>query len=330
MFETSSNPKSGRPAAADGKKNGPPAPELIWPAADAAPGPYRDGDEPPVELTWDEDVEKIDEAIEDIRRITDGKDPAPEKDTPVAKQTGGAVDDIVAGSAGSVEPSSFAPAPEAACRVRPHSENEIGQLWTSIFFSTDIPAPKAIIVTSARRGDGATQIAAALALVGAEANSESRVCLVDFNLRNPGIARLLRLRNSPGLTDVLCGRLSLDRALHAMSLKNGKQLHVLPAGAPAEQPLGLVKSRQTVSLIAELCKRYDHTIIDTASANVYPDPQVIGANVNGALLVVQAGRTPRETAADAKKRLDLAGVRCLGLVMNQRTDPIPSVLYRMT
>ena len=47
-------------------------------------------------------------------------------------------------------------------------------------------------------------------------------------------------------------------------------------------------------------------------------------------LVVKAGDTPKETIAEAKKRLDLAGVRCLGLVLNQRTDPIPGLVYRMT
>jgi len=100
--------------------------------------------------------------------------------------------------------------------------------------------------------------------------------------------------------------------------------------SPVEQPLGLVKSRQARAVLSQIRERFDHTVIDTPSANVFPDAHVIGAQVDGALLVIQAGETPRETVAEAKKRLDLAGVRCMGLVLNQRSDPIPSLLYRMT
>jgi capsular exopolysaccharide synthesis family protein len=199
-----------------------------------------------------------------------------------------------------------------------------------VFFSTERAAPKGIIVTAAQRRDGATQIAISLAMVGAEASRERRVILVDFNLRNPGIAEILDIPREPGVSDVLDGRCSLDAAIQAVTLKNGNQLHVLPSGPGVEKPLGLLKSRQVQSLIARLVERYDHTIIDVTASNAHPDPQVLGAMVDGALLVVRAGETPRETVAEAKKRLDLAGVRCLGLVLNQRTDPIPGFVYRMT
>lgn len=118
--------------------------------------------------------------------------------------------------------------------------------------------------------------------------------------------------------------------MHALVLKNGNTLNVLAAGPLAEQPLGMLRSRQVKALLSQLRERFDHTIIDTASANAYPDAQVLGSQVDGALLVVRASETPRETVAEAKKRLDFAGVRCLGLVLNQRSDPIPSLLYRMT
>ena len=48
-----------------------------------------------------------------------------------------------------------------------------------------------------------------------------------------------------------------------------------------------------------------------------------------AVIVARAGQTPRETIGEAKKRLDNGGVKVLGLVLNQRTDPIPDALYQM-
>ena len=159
---------------------------------------------------------------------------------------------------------------------------------------------------------------------------ERRVALVDFNLRNPGVAEVLSLPREPGLTDILDGRSTLEAAMHEVMLAGGNRLFVLTAGPVVDKPLGYLQSRQTQSLIAQLQDRFDHTIVDMTAANAHPDPQIIGSLVDGVLLVARAGRTPRETVALAKKRLDLAGARCLGVVLNQRRDPIPGFVYRRT
>ena len=292
--------------AGDEDSGRPPRPEQIWPPPQ--PQPKREEDEADadaIDLGW-EGVEKIDDAIEEIRN--GGAAPSATKSAASRAPTTG----------------------QLTCRVRPKSEGEMGQLWSNIFFSGDQAPPKAIIVTAAHRGDGATQIAAGLALIGAQAHPELKIALVDFNLRHPDLADQLDISAEPGLTDVLSGRMMLDKAMQVLSIEGGGALHVLPAGPVVDQPLGLVKSRQVKALITRLKDKYDHVILDVANANNNPDPQVLGTMVDGALLVVEAGRTPRETVSEVKKRLDLAGVRCLGLVLNQRSDPIPSLVYRMT
>jgi capsular exopolysaccharide synthesis family protein len=323
-------------------------PEQIWPPAESAgkpPAVPDKGEE--LDRDWSEEVEKIDEAIEEIERINHTHEPAPlDEDDEMEEleeigDVGGqiepadlgpaaAAEEIVAGKVGLKPEPKAAFVADVTFRVREQSEAELSQLWSSVFYSAERPAPKAIIVTAAKRRDGATQIAVSLALLGAEASRERRIALVDFNLRNPAIAEVLGIQSEPGLTDVLAGRIALEAAMHALKLPNGNMLYVMPSGAAADQPLGLLKSRQAQALIAHLQERYDHTIIDVTTANAYPDPQVIGSQVSGALLVTRAGQTPRETVAEAKKRLDLAGVRCLGLVMNQRGDPVPDFLYRRT
>lgn len=346
----------------------PPKPEQIWPPP--APEAIRNGDED-VGLDWSEEVEKIDQAIDEIRKLNGGlKEEPPEADDaleailaeedelPQAEAIAGDSDDLLAGLAEpipappkksakpideiEIEPAAeppvekVRPAPTAESitparrRVRPQSENELAQLWSSVFFSGEHVPPRAVVVTGVRRGDGATQIATSLALLGAESNEELRIALVDFNLRTPTIAHLLGLKREPGLSDVLSGKLSLDTAMQVLALKNGNHLHVLTGGSRPDHPLGQLKSRQAQALIARLKERFDHVIIDVASADRHADPQVIGAQVDGAILVLRAGQTPRETVAEARKRLELGGARCLGLVMNQRSDPIPSLLYGMT
>ncbi|MCB9857604.1 MAG: CpsD/CapB family tyrosine-protein kinase [Phycisphaerales bacterium] len=210
------------------------------------------------------------------------------------------------------------------------AEGELAQLWTNVFFSGDLEPPKTVVVAAARQGDGATQIAASLAMLGAESNPELNICLVDVNLRRPGVANVLGVDGWPGVTDVLAGRTKLDDALQTIQLNNGTKLTVLPAGPTADHPLSFIKSRQLKSLIGQLRERFDHTIFDIASADRHPDAQAVGKQTDGVLVVVNAGSTPRETVGEARKRLDLAGARCLGLVLNQRTDPIPAMLYNVT
>lgn len=213
----------------------------------------------------------------------------------------------------------------ATCRIREESVGELAQLWDNVFFSTEHASPQAVVVTAARRGDGATQIAASLALYGTKANRGLHIALVDFNLRQPAIADVLRIPAQPGLTDVLEGRASLDDAVQSVRLDNGNVLQVLTSGVCEDHPLGLIKNGQTQELVDELRKRFDHIILDAASADAYPDTQIIGTLVDGALLVVRGGSTPRESATKAKKRLALADVRCLGLVLNQHSETAPTV-----
>jgi len=220
--------------------------------------------------------------------------------------------------------------PPVSVRVRGKSEGELSQLWGNVFFSAEHASPRVVAVAPVRRGDGATQIATSLALLGAGADKELRIALVDLNLRRSRIADVMGINAKPGVKDVLEGAISLEDAMQAVRLENGNVLHVLAAGGDSDHPLGLIRSRQMQAALARLRERYDHVILDISSADCHPDAQVIGRLVDGVLLVVSGGSTPRETAADVKKRLELVGATCLGLVLNQRSDPVPGLLYRMT
>ncbi len=252
-------------------------------------------------------------------------EPEPEYELPPAER-----DSIPAREDGvSAWSDAVAAAPIASsCQVIPECESEIGRLWSQVFFAVEHQSPRAVVVTAARRGDGATQIACSLALVGAGGDEEVRVALVDFNLRNPQIADVFGIASSPGLSEVLEGRATLEAAIQVTRLSNGNELHVLTAGSPVRQPLGLLRSRHAATVVRRLMERFDHALFDCSAANAHPDAQIIGSLADGAILVARASRTPRETVADARKRLEFAGVRCLGLVMNQRSDPVPDLIYR--
>jgi capsular exopolysaccharide synthesis family protein len=218
------------------------------------------------------------------------------------------------------------PAPR---KIRTRAQRELNQLWGGIFFAVSESAPRVVAVTSALRQEGVTQIATALAMAGVESHTDQRIALVDCNLRHPRIAALLGLEAAPGLSDILNARATLENALNPLTVADSdRDLSVLTAGTEDGQPLGLFRSRQFKSLIGMLREQFDHVILDVPATNLYPDPQVIGSIADGVVLVVHAARTRRETVAEAKKRLEIARAKLLGVVLNRRTYPIPGFLYR--
>ncbi len=201
----------------------------------------------------------------------------------------------------------------------------VDQLWASVFFSPEQTAPKSVVVTAAEPREGVSQIATALALAGCAAERGLRIALVDFNLRRPMLHRILGLQSSPGVVEVLAGQKTLAAA--AQRLEEGR-LGVLVAG----QVQGVAPShmqRQNVgALVRDLAAVYDHVIIDAPPVNTQATVQALAGCTDGVLLVTKATVTRRESVAEARKRVELAHGKVIGLVLNQRRFPIPGFLYR--
>jgi Mrp family chromosome partitioning ATPase len=68
------------------------------------------------------------------------------------------------------------------------------------------------------------------------------------------------------------------------------------------------------SLIEEASRRYDRTILDTPATLGLPDAKILSEIVDGAVIVVRAGETPREEVQACLDILDRR--RILGMVLN--------------
>lgn len=209
--------------------------------------------------------------------------------------------------------------------ILPEALDQVEQVWSSVFFSADQKAPRTVIVTGAEPDEGATDLAVALALVGASANHGSRIALVDFNLREPRVAHLVGIPEFPGVID----------ALETGELVGGTNV-LLPQGQFTVVPAGKTSGRantpldpNTVNrLLQHLLKQHDHVIIDAPAVNRHATVQTLAGLTDGVLLVARQGVTRREALAEAKKRIELAQGKLLGLVLNMRKFPVPGFLYR--
>jgi len=69
-------------------------------------------------------------------------------------------------------------------------------------------------------------------------------------------------------------------------------------------------------LLALLRDQFDFVLIDTPPILTVTDAQILGKLVDGLVLVVQAGKTPREALAQTRELIDLLKLRTLGVVVN--------------
>jgi protein-tyrosine kinase len=172
-------------------------------------------------------------------------------------------------------------------------------------------ALRAIAVTSPNKGDGKSLTAANLALTMAQEFNQ-RVLLIDCDLRRPTVHQLFGLADSPGLGDVLMNVAELDQALVHLP---DHHLTVLPAGLPPSRPAELLGSATMRRLLDTLRTRFDRILIDVPPVAPLADLHILAPMVDGLLMIVRAGVTPKPAIERALAGLDASKV--LGLVLNE-------------
>lgn len=183
-------------------------------------------------------------------------------------------------------------------------------------------------VTSPVKKDGKTTVAVNLAAVLA-LDYEQKVLLIDGDLRAPGVHRYFNAHPMPGLTDYLSStsRVSIKSLVQDTFLPG---LQILPSGKPsqfASELLAKERMREAMDEVRVEFPEYQ-IIIDSPPILSTPDPLVISRHVDGVLLVVRAGKTPRDYLTKAMHTLNSSKV--MGVVLNGSELGMASKYYYYT
>ena len=198
-------------------------------------------------------------------------------------------------------------------------------LRTSLLLSQADHPPQVILMTSALPREGKTTAAVNLAVTLAQLGDKT--LLVDADLRKPGINRALSLVDGKhaGLSSYLAGVSSLD--LITVPHPAITNLAAIPTGPIPPNPADLLSSRRLTELVADLRSRFKFVVIDSPPIMAATDAVILSVLVDGVLLVVRSGETPKE--AFTRTRDLLAGVKCrvLGVVLNAVDASSPDYYY---
>jgi capsular exopolysaccharide synthesis family protein len=101
-------------------------------------------------------------------------------------------------------------------------------------------------------------------------------------------------------------------------------LYYIPGGPIPPNPSELIGSKLFKSMMESLGERFDHLILDSPPVLGFADTMILSTSVDGVILVVLGGKTPRETLQRAKEVLHQVNAKILGVVINridiQRSD----------
>ncbi len=122
------------------------------------------------------------------------------------------------------------------------------------------------------------------------AQSGNRVLDIDGDLRRPRLHRTFGTASQSGLSTLILGETTPEEAIKSTGVA---RLFILPAGPVPPNPAELLQSSRYSEIVADLASRFDRVIIDSPPVGVVTDALVMSAQVDGVVMVLRAGVTPK-------------------------------------
>lgn len=185
-------------------------------------------------------------------------------------------------------------------------------LRTALQFSTPDGAPSSMLVSSARPAEGKSTTAYAVALNLARVGK--RVLLIDGDLRNPSMHRVVGVENERGMSNLLSGSSDLQSVVQRTRQEN---LFFIPCGPLPPNPAELWGSDRLRQFLAEARTSFDHVVIDGPPVLGFADAPLLAASVGGVLFVLESRGTRRGQARGALRRVKVGRAHLLGAVLTK-------------
>jgi protein-tyrosine kinase len=183
---------------------------------------------------------------------------------------------------------------------------------------------KVLLFAGAAKGSGVSTAAGNFAASLAQ-DSGVKVLLIDANVRSPKQLIFATANPIEGNAGVSLERL-LGNASGWQDPTGSTNLYVL--GAKCSSPLSAFRSEAFDEFLHKVRSFFDYVIIDAPLLASHPETLLLSQKADGVILVIESEKTRRQSALWAKKQIETAGGRLLGVVLNKRRHRIPNWLYK--
>ncbi len=226
------------------------------------------------------------------------------------------------------EPAAPQPPPVPEGRSLAGLAEQFGEECDTLRSAIEVALPeharRVVMFTSSVRQEGCTTLLAGLGYTLAT-RAGVKVCLVDANIKWPGLGDLMGLEPHAGLTDIVGRDLDVRMALRSTATPN---LNVLVGGNTPLIASEVFGSAKTTALLEELRRDHQYILIDTPAVMPVPEVAMQGKKADGVVLVTRANKTDRTVVQKARDLLAGADANLLGVVLNRRRYVIPEFLYQ--
>lgn len=181
---------------------------------------------------------------------------------------------------------------------------------------------KSIAITSAVKGEGKSATSINLAYMMAK-EFKKRTIFVESDLRKPStVSAYLDTQPSCGLSDVLKGDKDLSSAILRIE---DTRLYVIPSGNTDGKTSEILDPTPLKAVIGSLKAEFDYAIFDCPPILPLFDMNVISRYVDGLIVVVRAGKTPKDIVEKAVNIVSKYNV--VGLVLNGSDNKLKKYYY---
>jgi Mrp family chromosome partitioning ATPase len=198
------------------------------------------------------------------------------------------------------------------------------KLVERIFLSPDSGSNRVILFSGVDDADGGARVCAQAAQTLA-AQTHGAVCVLDADLYSRSLQRQFLVKNGAGLSEAMLQSGPVRN--YARPLAPGN-LWIITCGGEAINPQVPLNSDRMRVRFDELRRQFDYILINAPSISTTAQLTQFGQLSDGVIFVVKANSTRRGTTKQLKESLEELRVRVLGVVLNDRTFPIPDSVYR--
>ena len=172
---------------------------------------------------------------------------------------------------------------------------------------------KKILITSSISGEGKSFIAANLAV--SLALTGKKVVLVDIDLNNPTLDKILNVTREEGVNEFLEGKKEPEEIIK--TVKKHENLFFISAGAHlSSDPTELLSNGKVSDLLNYLENIFDFVVVDTSPIVLVTDGYVLTALCDATLYVVRHNYTPKVHIKRIDENIDINPISNPAIIFN--------------